>query len=59
MVNLATLKSKLSAPHQTIWLTIDDNWIPLYGTYGITPTMMASVIQEYYDVAVSELYFMN
>lgn len=54
LANLATLKSKLSAPHQKIWLTIDDNWIPLYGTYGYTPEMMASVIQEYYDVAVRE-----
>lgn len=41
---LATLKSKLSAPHQTIWLTIDDNWIPLYGTYNYTPEMMGSVV---------------
>jgi len=54
LANLATLKSKLSAPHQTIWLTIDDNWIPLYGTYGYTPEMMASVIQEYYDIAAAE-----
>ena len=54
LANLATLKSKLSAPHQKIWLTIDDNWIPLYGTYGYTPEMMASVIQEYYDVAAKE-----
>lgn len=54
LANLATLKSKLSAPHQKIWLTIDDNWIPLYGTYNYTPEMMASVIQEYYDIAARE-----
>ncbi len=55
LANIETLKSKLSNPAQKIFLTIDDRWEPLYATLGIaTPEQMLPVIQDYYDLAVSD-----
>ncbi len=55
LADIATLKSKLSSPHQKVFLTIDDRWEPLYATLGIaTPEQMIPVIQDYYDLAVSD-----
>ncbi|NCO64372.1 MAG: T9SS type A sorting domain-containing protein [Flavobacteriia bacterium] len=53
--NLDTLKSRLSSPNQKIILIIDDQWFPEYLTYlGWTQDTMADVVQNYYDLAVSD-----
>lgn len=53
--NMDTLKSRLSAPHQKIVLIIDDQWFPDYFTFlGWTQDTMADVVQNYYDLAVSD-----
>lgn len=53
--NLDTLKSKLSSPNQKIMLIIDDQWFPDYLTYlGWTQDTIADVVQNYYDLAVSD-----
>lgn len=53
--NMDTLKSRLSASHQKIVLIIDDQWFPDYQTYlGWTQDTMADVVQNYYDLAVSD-----
>lgn len=52
--NLATLKSKLSTSKQTMFLTIDDQWLPLFGTLGVTPDSVGFMVQDYYKVALTE-----
>lgn len=53
--NLDTLKSRLSSPSQKIILIIDDQWFPEYLTYlGWAQDTMADVVQNYYDLAVSD-----
>jgi hypothetical protein len=52
--NLATLKSKLSTPAQRMFLTIDDQWLPLFGTLGVTPDSVRAMVEDYYQVAVTE-----
>jgi Secretion system C-terminal sorting domain len=52
--NLANLKTKRSSPNQKIFITIDDSWIPSYGTAGQTQAMMANTVQDYYDLAASD-----
>ncbi len=52
--NLADIKSRRSAPNQKIFIVIDNNWIPEYGTAGQTAMNMDIVAQDYYDVAVAD-----
>ncbi len=52
--NLALLKSKKSDPNQAIFLIIDDQWLPLYGAYGYQPDTIAYMVQNYYNLAVSD-----
>jgi Secretion system C-terminal sorting domain len=52
--NLANLKTKRSSPNQKIFITIDNSWIPSYGTAGQTQAMMANTVQDYYNVAASD-----
>lgn len=53
--NMDTLKSRLSAPHQKIVLIIDDQWWPEYQIYlGWSQDTMADIVQNYYDLAVSD-----
>lgn len=51
---LNTLKSKRSN-NQKIFIIGDSRWIPQYQSQaGVTPADMASTIQSYYDLAVSD-----
>ena len=52
--NSITLKSKLSTLKQTMFLTIDDQWLPLSGTLGVTPDSVSFMVQDYYKVALTE-----
>jgi len=52
--NLALLKSKKSDPSQEIFLVIDDQWLPSYGTAGYQPDTIRYMVQNYYDLAVSD-----
>jgi len=54
LADLALLKSKRSNPNQEIFLTIDDQWLPYYGTAGFTPDTIRFMVQNYYDLAVSD-----
>lgn len=53
--DMTTLKNSLSAPHQKIFLIIDDQWFPEYESFlGWSQDEMADVVQNYYDLAVSD-----
>lgn len=52
--DLDTLKSKLSAPDQKIFLIIDDQWLPHYGSAGFSPDTMRYCVQNYYNLAASD-----
>lgn len=53
--NLDTLKSRLSSPNQKIILIMDAQWYPEYlSFYGWSQDTMAHIIQNYYDLAVSD-----
>jgi Secretion system C-terminal sorting domain len=54
LANLDTLKARLSSPNQKIMLIIDDQWLPYYGLAGYPPDTMKYVVQNYYDLAVSD-----
>ena len=52
--NLDLLKSKKSDPDQDIFLVIDDQWLPLYGDTGYSPDTIRYMVQNYYNLAVSD-----
>lgn len=52
--DLDTLKSKLSTANQKIFLVIDDQWLPFYGSAGFTPDTMRFCVQNYYNLAASD-----
>ena len=52
--DLDTLKSKLSTPNQSIFLVIDDQWLPFYGLAGFTPDTIRYMVQNYYNLAASD-----
>ncbi|MBL1280999.1 MAG: T9SS type A sorting domain-containing protein [Fluviicola sp.] len=54
LANIALLKSKRSTSTQEIFLTIDDQWLPYYGTAGFAPDSVAFMVQNYYNLAVAD-----
>lgn len=52
--NLDLLKSKRTDPDQDIFLVIDDQWLPLYGDAGYSPDTIRYMVQNYYNLAVSD-----
>lgn len=54
LANLTLLKSKKSTPYQDIFLIIDDQWLPSYGSAGYPPDTIQYMVQNYYDLAASD-----
>lgn len=52
--DLDTLKSKLSTSNQRIFLIIDDQWLPFYGSAGFSPDTIRFMVQNYYNLAASD-----
>ncbi len=54
LANLELLKLKRSDPNQDMFLVIDDQWLPLYGEAGYSPDTIRYMVQNYYNLAVSD-----
>lgn len=54
LANLTLLKSKRSNASQEIFLTIDDQWMPYYGTAGFQPDTIQYMVQNYYNLAAAD-----
>ena len=54
LADLALLKSKKSRTSQKIFLTVDDQWLPLYGNAGFPPDTIRFMVQNYYNLAAND-----
>ncbi len=54
MGHLNTVKNARSTASQEVFLIIDDQWLDFYGQAGYPPDTIEHMVQNYYDLAVSD-----
>ncbi|MGL4595930.1 MAG: T9SS type A sorting domain-containing protein [Bacteroidia bacterium] len=54
MGHLNTVKNARSTASQEVFLIIDDQWLDFYGQAGYPPDTIEYMVQNYYDLAVSD-----